>query len=356
MPPVPSSLCYALQKLLAAIRAGFAMRLLITVVIGAISVSHVSAQSPDSLILQLDNDEFAGLNKRDRWYSSGARILAIRDGSSPLAGDSAAAHWAWKVRRTCPAAAHAAAQPGTSHVSIGQNIYTQDVRDRAVPVANDRPIAAYLYATLGNRLQTQAGDVSLSAELGVTGPAALGEPIQNGLHSVLRVDRVPAWSYQVRPRLGLNLHFGCLGRSRFDFGSLLTQYSVSVGTTMAQASIAGALAFGPGRATAVMPADARLIIPGSHPGKFWSAVIGLRVNWVGYDALLDGDTYRYQSGVNSRQLTAQFFAGISFNIWKNWRLEYVFTQRSHDFDGPGVAAANYEAQQTGTLSLRIPLQ
>ena len=311
-----------------------------------------AAAAKTALVLTLDNDEFAGLNKRDRWYTSGMRLSHLSQHNP----DHIANGWAWRWRQFCPATSNAAAIGGTSHLSVGQNIYTQDQRLRTEPVSNDRPIAAYLYGTVGNRMQSNRGETGVAIEIGVTGPAALGEPIQNGLHDLIGVSRVPAWSYQLRPRLGLNVGYLCLGRSTFGNMTLLSQYEGWIGSTVAQVGLAAALAIGPGRSAAVIPGRARLSIPGGASPGDWYLVAGIRGLLTGYDHLIDGATFRYDNQVSSRPLTGEYFIGFGTTVFRDWTIGYIFSGRSHEFDAPQFDQANYRPQQIGRLTLRIPMR
>lgn len=70
---------------------------------------------------------------------------------------------------------------------VGQNMYTPRDIGIAAPQPDDRPWAAWLYLggvaqrARGNRLDTVEFDV------GVVGPAALGEQVQKGWHRLVRV-------------------------------------------------------------------------------------------------------------------------------------------------------------------------
>lgn len=304
-----------------------------------------------AIVAHIDNDEFAGLNKRDRWYSSGVRIAAV-DGSKP---ERLGHGWAWRGRSLCPAYTDSSNTGGISHLAIGQNIYTQDQRLRTVPLSNDRPIAAYLYGSAGNRLSSDHADMGVSLEIGVTGPAALGEPIQNGLHDLLGVSRVPAWSYQLRPRLGVNAGFLCLGRWHWPRVSWLGQFDMWAGSTIARAAVSVAVAIGPGRRRATMPARARFRIPGMPSRRGWSLVAGVRGIVTGYDYLLDGKTFRYDNGVRSKTLTGDLFFRAAIPLSRRWLVAYEFSARSMEFDGPGVAQANYRPQRIGSLVIRLAL-
>jgi len=116
----------------------------------------------------LDNDELAGINRRDRWYTSGYRFRkSVRRSSRSRSWERLAA---W----VCPGLGDDGATDSFDQWSVGQNIYTQSIRNRPAPLPNDRPIAALLYGTTGSALVAANGYASTTLEIGVVGPAALG--------------------------------------------------------------------------------------------------------------------------------------------------------------------------------------
>lgn len=70
---------------------------------------------------------------------------------------------------------------------------------------HDRPFASYLYASFGiNKVYKSQQILNTSLQLGVIGPAALGENLQNFIHDIYGFDRPLGWKYQIRNAIGLN--------------------------------------------------------------------------------------------------------------------------------------------------------
>ncbi|MDN3547529.1 lipid A deacylase LpxR family protein [Mucilaginibacter aquaedulcis] len=89
---------------------------------------------------------------------------------------------------------------------IGQKMYNP--QSGYVPNADfiDRPFAAYTYigSTL-NLLYKNEGNLKLSAQIGLVGPAAGGEPVQKLIHNTFGFYHLNGWQYQIRNDAELNL-------------------------------------------------------------------------------------------------------------------------------------------------------
>ncbi len=297
----------------------------------------------------LDNDEFAGINRRDRWYTNGYRLRKL------TRRDNASASWEQLPAALCPGL-NSTNGVAANHWGIGQNIYTQSIRNRTVPLANDRPIAALLYGTSSRSLSTANGYASAGLEVGVTGPAALGEQFQNTWHKLLGVTQIPAWQFPLRPRLSVVGHLECARSGAFGPLTVQAGYGISAGTTLLRARWAFALSVGPDRNAISLPTEARFNIAPVRRTRSWAAILGIRGNWTGYDYLVDGNTFGYQSDTTSRRFTGEWFAGISWVFYRNWRLQYIYARRSVDITGVGVASQDYESQAIGMVTISIPLQ
>lgn len=302
-------------------------------------------KTPTSLRGVVDNDEFVGLNRRDRWYSSGVSIAVARPTDAPpdpvLAAlpcappDQAVHRRAWSL----------------DHVIMMQNR-----RDLGQAQPNDRPIAGLLQIGHQRGLFHASGDAGWAVDVGVTGPAALGEPIQNGLHRLLDVQQVGLWSQQLRPRLSLNLRAHCLWRTALDERgrwAFSAGGGIVLGTLLAQIEGVVALAAGPA-ATQMRPVrEARLGWPEPAIAAHWGLIAGLRVRAVGHDALIEGDTFGYVNGVRPRALVGEWFVGGRWRLGPRWSLGCAAVHRTMDFTGPGVDAAGFEPQTFGQITLQL---
>lgn len=89
---------------------------------------------------------------------------------------------------------------------IGQKMY--NAQSGYVPDGDyiDRPFAAYTYigSTL-NLLYPKETSVKLSAQIGLVGPAAGGEPVQKLIHNTFGFYKLNGWQYQISNDVQLNL-------------------------------------------------------------------------------------------------------------------------------------------------------
>lgn len=134
--------------------------------------------------LQSENDSFLGQGS-DRYYTNGI-FLYFRHALDASKNDKLAN----KVLG----------------FEAGQKIY--NAQSGGIPSTDylDRPFAGYLYVGSSlNLLYKNESNLKLSAKLGIVGPAAGGEPIQNFIHDTFGFYKLTGWPYQVRNDAELNL-------------------------------------------------------------------------------------------------------------------------------------------------------
>lgn len=322
--------------------------------------ASVAAQTVDRtalhrLAIHLDNDEFTGNRPDDRWYSSGGRLDWL---SLPPASLSAPV-------RCMDLPSSLRQQSARQFGSFGQDIYAQNNRLNSQINPADRPIGAYLYLQRGRSVSSplilgRGGRAMAKLEVGVTGPAALGEQVQNGLHDILGVEQVELWGNQIRPRLGINLHVSCtVLRAHVNPEQprplvLHAGYHASLGTILVEAGVVLAISAGPDAARMMVPRTARLANPIAPKIRRWGVIGGLSIRAVAWDALIDGETFGYDNQIRSRPLQAAAFIGLGISLGSKWQLSYALMHRTIDFEGPGVDAQNFRAQTIGQLILQAP--
>lgn len=72
---------------------------------------------------------------------------------------------------------------------------------------HDRPFAAYLYGSFGiKKVYKTAQILKTEIQLGMIGPAALGESLQNFIHDIYGFRRPAGWKYQIRNAIGVNVN------------------------------------------------------------------------------------------------------------------------------------------------------
>ena len=90
-------------------------------------------------------------------------------------------------------------------LTLGQSIFTPDDTDATQPLPDQRPYAGWLYlgvavvANQGNQLDTWA------LNLGIVGPSAHGEQVQNGFHDWISSAHANGWDNQLSDTPGYQL-------------------------------------------------------------------------------------------------------------------------------------------------------
>ena len=253
-------------------------------------------------------------------------------------------------------------------IGAGQNIYTPSDIDRRVPDPTDRPYAGWLYGAFtvlsyAERVRwredvnvTKFGAIEL--QLGVVGPSALGEQVQNNVHDVISVERALGWDHQLKDQPGANLVLTRQWRvNRPIRGAdpmglaigLVPDFTVSLGNVQTYAS-AGLMVrigtnleadFGPPRIRPA-PAGSGFFQPDGRWG--WYVFAGGELRGVVTDVFLDGNAWRDSARVDKRTLVGDGILGLALiTPWA--RVSYSHTWRSREFD------TQKELPQFGSISL-----
>ena len=161
------------------------MKKLSALIFSLIAGTALLAQSRVNEIgIQSDNDGFLA-HGSDRYYTNGIFI-----------------HY----RHALDASRNSSLANKVLGFESGQKIFNPI--SGAIPDAryDDRPFAGYLYAGSSlNLLYKNESNLKLTARLGVIGPAAGGEPVQNFVHKTFGFYKPAGWQYQVRNDVELNL-------------------------------------------------------------------------------------------------------------------------------------------------------
>jgi hypothetical protein len=239
---------------------------------------------------------------------------------------------------------------------LGQNMYTP--RDIAIATAqpDDRPWAAWLYLggvaqrARGNRLDT------VEFDLGVVGPAALGEPVQKAWHRFVGVGQPRGWDNQGKSEPAFLLSYlqkRRVGSDRFD---LVAHGGATLGTVMTLAR-GGAMVrlgrnlegFGPDtiepggamlHGTRAQGADGRI-------GNAWYVFAGVDHRLVAHNIFLDGPVFRDGPSVDRRRHVRDLSLGFSVRL-DRLRFSWTRVQRSEEFR---TTAGGGGAQRFDSLNL-----
>jgi hypothetical protein len=242
-------------------------------------------------------------------------------------------------------------------LSIGQKMYTPDDTAARNPDPRDRPYAAWLYGALTLVSSSERQLSSVELQLGVVGPAALGEQVQNNWHDLIDVPRSLGWDYQIRNEPGVNL---VLTRQlRFNWPTpveglsvgIVPSASASLGNVHTYAGAGGMLRIGNALDADFGPARVRPVSGGSvfydtpaDGGFGWYAFVGLEGRVVARDITLDGNTWRDSRSVERNWLVGDASIGLSLMLG-GARASVTYTIRSEEF------AAQRDAARFASVSL-----
>ncbi|MFN9775737.1 MAG: lipid A deacylase LpxR family protein [Burkholderiales bacterium] len=325
----------------AAVRAGLAA--------GALGAALAGAPAPAVAQLRafefrLDNDTFVTPRREDeRWYTSGGFVRFAFDAPADAADARLAAAWCARV---------VACDPGARTLrvaSLVHRIYTPASTGTAGPQPYDRPYGAALALGAASVVVGERTRQSLELQLGTIGPAALGEPVQNGIHAMLGQAKAQGWPWQLRPQALAQVGWSRLASHRLGVPGVdaVTRTGVLLGTPQTQAELGAMLRFGGLGAGPTWPGESI----GVREPSGWQVYAGVEARAVARDTLIDGTAFGYDSRVSREPIAGSAFVGASVGPIRDWRLEFTFAVHSVPFSSP-LETYPFRPQRIGTIGLR----
>ncbi|MGK7869856.1 lipid A deacylase LpxR family protein [Falsiroseomonas sp. E2-1-a20] len=295
-------------------------------------------------IFLLENDTFSG---RDRFYTNGFLfgwtspsynppdwLAALTDRPSPLFPTGGIARWG---------------------LAFGQKKFTPEDTYARNPDPDDRPYAGWLYGAVTLISYTPREFGSLELQLGVIGPSALGEQVQNNTHDLLNIDRALGWDAQIKDEPGVNLVMNRqwrlnqpLNTNGLHYG-FVPSLAVSLGNVQTYAAAGLMLRIGTELEADFGPPRARPVSAGSvffQPTERWGwyGFAAVEGRAVARDITLDGNTWRDSRSVEREPLIGDASIGFAVMLPRA-RLTFTYTMRSKEFE------TQREGSQFGSLSL-----
>lgn len=325
------------------------------------------AITPDGgfITIEVENDLFARLANTDRHYTNGMKASWLSAPTNDLPD--------WLKSLSAPPLFSAFTNEknitGVTHrvgVALSHLIFTPDNTDANAPVLNDRPYAGWLYTTFSlESIRTndlgEAWQDQWNLDVGVVGPWAHGEQVQNGWHKIINVAEANGWNYQLKNELGVNLRFERAWRSNVfrtpDLLGLSTDFipfgTVSLGNVATYAGVGGVFRIGP-----TLPDDfgPPRIYPNSGGSEWfhsatgldWYLFAGLEGRAVARDIFLDGNTFRDSQSVDKRPLVGDAKLGAVVVIGSA-RISFTHDIRTREYYGQP------KIDQFGSISLGYAL-
>ncbi len=292
----------------------------------------------------LENDTFSG---QDRYYTNGFLFAWRAPAYDPPD---------WLATLTDrPSLLFPAGGTTRWGLAFGQKKFTPEDTLARDPDPRDRPYAGWLYGALTLHSYTAREMGTLELQLGVVGPAALGEWVQNTTHDLMNIDRALGWDAQIKDEPGINLVLNRQWRLNQPAGAdgrqlgLVPSVAVSLGNVQTYAGAGVMLRYGTELDADFGPPRARPVSAGSvffqPTGRFgWYGFLGLEGRVVAHDITLDGNTWRDSRSVEREPLVGDASLGVAL-VFPTARLTATYTLRSKEFE------TQREVSQFGSVSV-----
>jgi lipid A 3-O-deacylase len=270
---------------------------------------------PASIVaLQIENDAFS-IPGTDRYYTSGERLGYVTptgDIPAPLAS-----------------LGHAVFGAGSQRIEIDlqQEIFTPADTQVYNPNPDDLPYSGDI-ALRGTIIQDTPGTRSLlGASIGVVGPAALGQSVQNGFHDIIGDTSNKGWRYQLHNEPTLDFSGARIWRfnlASYDNGALevqaLPQLSGQLGNTEIDTQAGAILRVGSGLDSDYGPAVMSPQMSGSDaytPTQpiVWYVFGGAAGRLVAHEISVQGNDFQSSRGVALTPYQADMEVGAAFIVY-----------------------------------------
>ena len=289
--------------------------------------------------IQVENDAVSTLRgTSDQYYTSGLR-LGWTSGADAIDPIAAFGRSVWG--------------DGTTRVSLelSQSLFTP--RDTQIDPPNplDRPYAGELLLTGGLIHDTADTRDVVALSLGVVGPAALGEEVQNGFHDLIGDTPNRGWHYQVPDQPAVNLlvqrtwrlPLAQLGPLETD---VLPEVTVAGGDVRDYVQLGTVARIGQGLGSDFGTSRIEPGLNGSDAYTntqpiAWYAFAGVDGQAVGYDVSLDGSTFRNNTPSVHRMWDVGEFEGGLAILALGLRITYTQTWQTQEFRGAKSGLFNF---------------
>lgn len=230
-------------------------------------------------------------------------------------------------------------------ITFGQQIFTPENTDATGPLPNERPYAAWLYLGLGAIAEHGSQLDTWVLNLGVVGPSAHGEQVQNEFHRLIGSDKSRGWDNQLRDEVGVQLLYDHRWRNLWkrSMRALGLDLSPHVGFSVGNIAtyLSGGLTlrlgnnlegdFGAPRIRPSLPGSS-FFVP--RPGFGWYVFAGADARAVAHNIFLDGNTSKNSLSVDKKPFVLDTQTGIAI-VWNRTRITYTYVLRTEEYDGQG---------------------
>ena len=300
-------------------------------------------QDPAAIVtVQVENDAVSTLKgTSDQYYTSGERF-GFTSGTDD-----------YGVGRPLQDLGHFVWGDGVQRVSLGisQSIFTPHNTQIAPPNPDDRPYTADLIGSFRLITDKDTSRSFLGFDLGVLGPDAQGEQVQNGFHNIIGDTPNKGWNYQLANSPVFQLDAGRIWRLPIAqaYGisaDVLPQASGQAGSLRDEVLLGGQVRLGQGL-------DADYGVARIDPGMdgldayvrrrpvTWYVFSGVDGQAVAFDETIDGSTFRSASPHAARVWDVGEIEGGAAIIYRGVKLSYSQTWQTQEFRGARSGLFNF---------------
>ncbi len=239
--------------------------------------------------------------------------------------------------------------PGTQRMEIDlqQVIFTPTDTQLYNPNPNDRPYAGDLSVRFSLIQDTISTRSVAGLAVGIVGPAALGQSVQNGFHEIIGQTPNRGWHYQLHNEPTLDVSGARIWRADLlDFGNglgvqALPQISAQAGNTEIYAQAGGIVRFGQGLHSDFGPALIQPQLSGTDaytPTRplVWYVFAGALGRVVAHNMLIQGNDFTASRHASLIPLQGDLEIGGAI-IYRGVRISAVETFETPEFHGSAPA-------------------
>ncbi len=286
--------------------------------LGGGPVAGAQSAQPRSIMVTMENDLLSNPpgNHQDRHYTQGLKIVYF-DGDHCLTNLSAS------LGRAIPLMGVSDPRHNVGFL-FGQNIYTPEDLTLRHPDPLDRPYAGWLYIGLAFQRRGQAGVAAVQenfeVDVGIVGPASLGEQAQRITHEIRNFTLPQGWDDQLPNEPALLLRYKRTWRVSINentarYVDVLPHVGGNLGNVnvSANAGIVERFGFGLPDDFGVPFIDSAAATTGERhpdaPAFSFYMFVGAEARVVGHNLFLDGSTFRGGPSVDKNPFVADLMGG-----------------------------------------------
>lgn len=306
------------------------------------SVSLAQPNTGESFTIYIENDtrRIGGPGSDDN-YSNGLRLSYVYAEDQVPNWVPTLTDWSEDLRREFRKSSNT-----NFGISLGHQIFTPKDTQTETLITDDRPYAGWLYFGFMASYQTASHSHSLELDLGVVGPAAMGEQVQNNFHSLIDVEKAKGWNNQLDNEPTVQVSYQ--QRLRFikaEFhdsrvADLIPYFGGAVGNVLIGAHVGSLLRvgfnipddFGPTRPSST-DGDPAFIPRSDISAQKWGGYLygGLRGNLVAHNIFLDGSIFQHSHHVTKYPVNAETEFGVG-GRYGGWSVVWRYVTKSPEFE------------------------